>query len=146
MTSNHFKMIKACLPWNFAQCHEKNIFCLFFAWILNWLFSFLPCLSPTLLIFLVRQKPESLFFLLQLYSWDVVLLSKYSLNYRGIFSQFALSKSKSHLNPSKHCTIASPAVFFVVILNFNIALRKSVTNVLPPLQGPLIPFMKCWGH
>lgn len=30
----------------------------------------------------------------------------------GISSLFDLSKSKSHLNPSKYCTITSPAVFF----------------------------------
>lgn len=63
-------------------------------------------------MFLVREKTKPLFFVLQLYSWDVVLLSNHSLNYTGIFSRFALSKSKSHLNPSKYCTIASPAVVF----------------------------------
>lgn len=62
------------------------------------------------------KKPHFFFFfLLQLYSWDVFLLSKHSLNYTGIFSQFALSKS--HLNPSKYCTITSSAVFFAVTLN-----------------------------
>lgn len=122
---------------------EYFFICLVFVWILNWLFSFFPCLSPTLLMFLMREKSEPLFFLLQLYSWDVFLLSNHSLNYTGIFSQFALSESKSHLNPSKHLTIARPAVFFAVTLNFNIALRKNVTNVVTPVQGPLIPFMKC---
>lgn len=95
---------------------EYFLICLFFVWILNWLFSFFPCLSPTLLVFLGREKNQTFFFfLLQLYSWDVFLLSKHSLNYTGIFSQFALSKS--HLNPSKYCTITSPAVFFAVTLN-----------------------------
>lgn len=113
------------------------LICLFFVWILNWLFSFFPCLSPTLLIFLVRENTKPLFFLVQLYSWDVVLLSKHSLNYTGIFSQFALSKS--HLNSSKYCTIASPAVFFAVTLYFNIALRKV-------LQMCWLPCRVYWYH
>lgn len=75
--------------------------------------------------------------LLQLYCCDVVLLSNPSLNYMGIFSLFVLSKSISHLNPSKYCTITSPAVFFVVPLTLSIALRKSITNV-PTLQRSLL--------
>lgn len=50
------------------------------------------------------------FFLLQLCCWNVALLSNHSLNYVGISSLFDLSKSKSHLNPSKYCTITGSAV------------------------------------
>lgn len=61
-TSNKFKMIHACLSWNFASSHEKSIFFFWFCvWILNWL-GFFPVPVPRYWCFQWGEKNCNLCF------------------------------------------------------------------------------------